>query len=95
MVDHAMPSLELGRSLAVSSLLPVRSADGSLPVGLREPSVLRRPWLLPELLPKPPVLRTWARTRSARPPTPRTRLGWPLRIGPMPSVTRSPGNSGA
>ena len=37
MVDHVMPSLELGRSLAVSSIRPVRYDDGSLPVGLREP----------------------------------------------------------
>ena len=36
MVDHVMPSLERGRSLAVNSILPVRYADGSLPVGLRE-----------------------------------------------------------
>ena len=36
MVDHGMPSLALGRLLAVNSMLPVRYADGSLPVGLRE-----------------------------------------------------------
>lgn len=37
MVDHVTPSLELGRSLAVSSIRLVRYADGSLPVGPREP----------------------------------------------------------
>ena len=36
MVDRVMPSLELGRSLAVTSKLPVRYADGSLRVGPRE-----------------------------------------------------------
>lgn len=35
MVDHVMPSFELGRLLAVNSILPVRYADGSLPVGPR------------------------------------------------------------
>ena len=35
MVDHVMPLLELGRSLAVTSILPVRYADGSLRGGPR------------------------------------------------------------
>ena len=35
MVDHVMPSLELGRLLAVNSILPVRSAGGSSLVGPR------------------------------------------------------------
>ncbi len=36
MVDHVMPSLGLGRSLAVSSILPVRYDDDSLLVGPRK-----------------------------------------------------------
>jgi len=36
MVDHVMPSLELGRLLVASSILPVRYDDGSLLVGPRK-----------------------------------------------------------
>lgn len=36
MVDRVMPSLELGRLLAVNSILPGRYADGSLLVAPRE-----------------------------------------------------------
>jgi hypothetical protein len=36
MVDRVMPSLELGRLLAVNSTPPVRYADGSLPDGPRK-----------------------------------------------------------
>ena len=36
MVDHVMPSLELGRLLAVNSILQVRFDDGSLLVGPRK-----------------------------------------------------------
>ena len=35
MVDHVMPSLELGRLLGANSILPVRYADGSSLVGPR------------------------------------------------------------